>query len=162
MAVVVSLIETDSSYVSSLQQQQTSQVQGLQLEMIIIQNQLYIQPAPVPEQTPPPVVVNDPEPVVQPIPQTPERSVPDPVAQATPQTPESPSFVTPPTTPSVKIPRRSTRPSRQPDRWAMINFDDPVKQLLKTVNSSRGCYCLAARLLKGHHFLPSQSHPFKL
>ena len=83
-----------------------------------------MQPVPVPEQTPPAVMI-DPEPVVQPTPQTPERAVPDPVAQATPQTPESPSFVTPPTSPLANIPRRSTRESRPPDRFSYDKLGKP-------------------------------------
>ena len=72
-------------------------------------------------------VVNNPEPVVQPTPQTPERQAPQPVAQQTPETPGSTSFATPPTTPISNIPpRRSTRVSRQPDRWGYDKFYNPV------------------------------------
>ena len=68
-------------------------------------------------------VVNNPEPVVQPTPQTPERPAPQPVVQQTPETPGSTSFATPPTTPISNIPpRRSTRVSRQPDRWGYDKF----------------------------------------
>ena len=66
-------------------------------------NELY--PEPVVEPTPPatiqspPVAIN-PEPVDQPTPRTPERPNPEPIVQSTPETPGSPSFATPPTTPT--------------------------------------------------------------
>ena len=67
-------------------------------------------------------IVN-PEPVAEPMPGTPERPEPQVVAPQTPETPGSPSFTTPPTTPiSSNFPRRSTRVSRQPDRWGYDKF----------------------------------------
>ena len=70
----------------------------------------------------PPVVI-DPEPVTQPTPQTPPRPNPEPVIQPTLETPGSPSFATPPTTPtSDTLPRRSTRVSRPPVRFGYDKF----------------------------------------
>ena len=92
-------------------------------------NDFYPEPRPPVTQHLPPVVsnpepvVSNPEPVMQPTPQTPERQAPQPVAQQTPETPGSTSFSTPPTTPISNIPpRRSTRVSRQPDRWGYDKF----------------------------------------
>ena len=91
-------------------------------------NSYYPEPVVEPGQTPPAVVI-DPEPVVQPQipepsaqPQTPERSAPDLGAPASPQTPESPSFVTPPTSPVMNFPRRSSRVSRPPDKLSYDNL----------------------------------------
>ena len=89
-------------------------------------NQHYPEPVveptpPVPIQTPP-VAIN-PEPFVHPTPQTPERPNPEPVVQSTPDTPGSPSFATPPMTPTSDTPpRRSTRMSKPPDRWGYDKF----------------------------------------
>ena len=53
-----------------------------------------------------------------PAPSTPVRVVP----QQDTDIPDSPSFVTPPTTPTTETPRRSTRVSKPPDRWGYDKF----------------------------------------
>ena len=99
------------------------------------------QPGPRPDTSfaPKPVAEPDHQPVVEPnfhpvepLPQQveiiPDTTVPDTPIQVAPRvdppsTPESPSFVTPPTTPTTtEPPRRSTRISKPPDRWGYNKF----------------------------------------